>query len=108
LLTVHYRPRTDALGRLTAWRPLTLDLRVLSVAADTITVERATLRFWVSADQGDHWRRATVLPRRDGTFTAVVPGLVPRPGQAVSVRAEATAAEGRAITQTIIDAYPVR
>jgi hypothetical protein len=104
LLTVDYRPNTDALGRLPAWRPLKLDLRVLSNAG----VERSALRFWASTDQGTHWREATVLRHRDGTFTTIVPGLVPRPGQAVSVRAQATAGEGRTIDQTIIDAYPVR
>ncbi|HEX6352854.1 S8 family serine peptidase [Actinophytocola sp.] len=110
LLSVHYQPRTDTLGRLDSWRPLMFDLRVVSTtsATDALTVEKATLRFWVSTDHGERWHKATVQPCRDGTFTAAVPGLVPRPGQTVSVRAEATAAQGRAVTQTIIDAYPVR
>jgi subtilisin family serine protease len=108
LLTVDYRPNTDTLGKLPAWRPLTLDLRVLSIAGGAPQVERGTLRFWASTDQGGHWREATVVRHRDGTFTAIVPGLVPRSGQAVSVRAQATAGEGRSIDQTIIDAYPVR
>jgi subtilisin family serine protease len=108
LLTVDYRPNTDALGRVPAWRPLKLDLRVLSIAGGAPQVERGTLRFWASTDQGGHWRAATVVRLRDGTFTAIVPGLVPRPGQAVSVHAQATAGEDRSIDQTIIDAYPVR
>jgi hypothetical protein len=49
-----------------------------------------------------------VVPNYDGTYRVIVPGVVTRPGQSVSVRAEATAAEGRRITQTIVDAYPVR
>jgi hypothetical protein len=108
LLAVDYQPDTDALGRLPAWRPLKLGVRVVSTAGDdAIRVERGALRFWVSVDQGTHWREAVVLPDRDGTFTAFALGLL-RPGQTVSVRATATAAEGRAIDQTIIDAYPVR
>lgn len=107
LLSVDYQPKTDAQGRLSAWQPLNLGLRVVSIM-DTVQVERSTLRFWASTDQGTHWYEGAVLRKRDGTFVAVVPWLLPRPGQTVSVRVRATAAEGRAIDQTIIDAYPVR
>lgn len=107
LLSVDYQPGTDALGRLSAWRPLKLGLRVVTTT-DTVQVERASARLWVSTDQGTHWYEAAVLSKRDGTFTAIVPWLFPRPGQLVSIRVQATAAEGRSIDQTIIDAYPVR
>ncbi len=110
LLTVDYQPNTDALGRLPAWRPLTLGVRVVSNAgsADAVRIEPGTARFRVSTDQGKHWYEAIVWPKYDGTYSAIVPGLAPRPGQSVSVRANATAAAGRTIDQTIIDAYPVR
>jgi hypothetical protein len=49
-----------------------------------------------------------VIPNRDGTYRAIVPGLVTRPGEKMSIRAEATAGEGRTIKQTVVDAYPVR
>jgi hypothetical protein len=81
---------------------------VSTAGADDVRDERGLLRLWASTDQGTHWREATVLPRHDGTFTAFVPGLPLRSGQTVSVRVRATAQEGRAIDQTIVDAYPVR
>ena len=65
------------------------------------------MRLWTSTDRGRHWHRAIVLPRHDGSFFVVAP-ISPRSGQAVSVRVEGKAAEGRTISQTIIDAYPVR
>jgi hypothetical protein len=49
-----------------------------------------------------------VVPNYDGTYRVIVPGVLTRSGQTVSVRAEATAAEGRTIKQTVLDAYPVR
>jgi hypothetical protein len=107
LLSVDYQPGTDSLGRLSAWQPLRLGLRVVTTG-DSVQVERASVRLWLSTDRGTRWHEAAVLPRRDGTFTAVVPWLLPRTGQVLSVRVQATAAEGRAIDQTIIDAYPVR
>jgi hypothetical protein len=67
-----------------------------------------SLRFWASVDRGKRWHQGIVVPGFDGTYRVVVPGLLPRPGQQVSIRAAATAAQGRSIDQTIVDAYPVR
>jgi hypothetical protein len=109
LLSLDFQPGTDGLGRLPAWRVLDLGVRVTSVAGDDgFRLERGTLRFWASVDGGKRWHAGVVAPRFDGTYRVVVPGVLPRPGQQVSVRAAATAAEGRSIDQTIVDAYPVR
>jgi subtilisin family serine protease len=109
LLAIDYQPGTDAVGRLPAWRVFDLNVRVTSTAgADGFRVERGSLRFWASVDHGKRWHQGIVVPRFDGTYRVVVPGVLPRPGQSVSVRAEGTAAEGRSIKQTIVDAYPVR
>ncbi|WP_442802354.1 S8 family serine peptidase [Streptomyces sp. CMB-StM0423] len=54
---------------------------------------------------------ATGDPHGHGTHVASIaaaPGVWLRAGDAVSVRAEGSVAGGRAIDQTIIDAYPVR
>jgi subtilisin family serine protease len=109
LLAVDYAPPTDAQGRLPAWRPLVMNVRLISNTNTLVPIvtERGTLRLWTSTDRGRHWQPAVVAPQRNGTFLVVAP-IAPRPGQAVSVRAEATGAQGRTINQTIIDAYPVR
>jgi hypothetical protein len=109
LLSVDYQPGADGQGRLPAWRLLDLGVRVTSSAGgDGFRLERGTLRFWASVDGGKRWREGIVVPNYDGTYRVIVPGVVTRPGQSVSVRAEATAAEGRTIRQTVLDAYPVR
>lgn len=109
LLSLDYRPGTDGQGRLPAWRVLDLGVRVTSVAGDDgFRLERGSLRFWASVDGGKRWHTGVVVSRFDGTYRVLVPGVLPRPGQQVSIRAAATAAEGRAIDQTIVDAYPVR
>lgn len=109
LLSVDYQPNIDTQGRLPAWRPLTMGVRVMSTAnAGVLRVERGSLRLWASTNQGKRWYQAIVRPKPDGTYSVVVPGLLPRSGETVSVRVEATAAEGRKISQTIVDAYPVR
>ncbi|MEO3841297.1 S8 family serine peptidase [Streptomyces sp. B22F1] len=107
LLGVDYAPRTDRDGTVPAHRPLTVGLRLTSTAGpeDAIRTERGSVRFWASTDGGERWHEALVFPGRDGELTALVPGVWPRPGQEVSVRVRGTAAEGRAIEQTIIDAY---
>jgi subtilisin family serine protease len=106
LLSIDYQPGADGQGRLPAWRILDMGVRVLSWS-DGYRLEPGRLRFWASVDQGKRWHQGLVVPNWDGTYRVVVPGVVTRPGQKVSVRAEATAAEGRAITQTVLDAYPV-
>ena len=107
LLGVDYAPRTTRDGGVPAHRPLTVGLRLTSTAGpeDAIRTERGGVRFWASTDGGERWHEALVVPGRGGELTALVPGLWPRPGQEVSVRVRGTAAEGRAIEQTILDAY---
>ncbi|WP_407563561.1 S8 family serine peptidase [Streptomyces sp. 184] len=107
LLGVDYAPRTDRDGGVPAHRPLTVGLRLTSTAGpeDAIRTERGSVRFWASTDGGKRWHAALVVPGRGGELTALVPGVWPRPGQEVSVRVRGTAAEGRAIEQTILDAY---
>ncbi|MEU6641959.1 S8 family serine peptidase [Saccharomonospora sp. NPDC046836] len=109
LLTVDYQPGTDSLGRFRSGGALTMTAQVVSAAGveDAYRPEPGRLRFWASTDHGKRWREAIVVPRGNGEYFVVVPGLVLRAGETVSVRAEATAAQGRAIEQTIIDAYPV-
>ncbi|HEX6358806.1 S8 family serine peptidase [Actinophytocola sp.] len=109
LLSIDYQPGTDAHGRLPAWHLLDLDIRVTSMAGGTdFRLEPGTLRFWASTDQGKRWHQGIVVPGFDGTYRVLVPGVITRPGQHISVRAEATAAENRTIKQTLLDAYPVR
>lgn len=108
LLSVDYQPGADGQGRLPAWRIFDLGVRVTSWSAGESRLEPGSLRFWASTDHGKRWHQAIVIPNRDGTYRAIVPSMVIKPDQKVSVRAAATAAEGRAITQTILDAYPVR
>ncbi|OLF05618.1 hypothetical protein BLA60_35695 [Actinophytocola xinjiangensis] len=109
LLAVHQQPPTDAQGRLAARVPLVMGARLISNHNPLlpITTERGSLRLWTSTDQGRRWERALVLPMPDGTF--LVAALIsPRSGQAVSVRVEGSGEQGRSISQTIVDAYPVR
>jgi subtilisin family serine protease len=109
LLSIDYQPNTDGQGRLPAWHLLDLGVRVTSIAGgEDLRLERGTLRFWASVDHGKRWHTGIVVPNNDGTYRVIVPGVLTRSGQTVSVRAEATAAQGRGITQTIEDAYPVR
>ncbi|GAB3430816.1 S8 family serine peptidase [Actinophytocola sediminis] len=109
LLNIGYEPNTDGSGHLRAWHPLTVDVRLSTTVGTSgpLVGERGTLRFWTSVDGGKRWLPALVLPRADGTFSVISLAL-PRPGEVVSVRATATGAEGRATTQALIDAYPVR
>lgn len=109
LLGVDYAPRTGRDGDVPAYRPLTVGLRLTSTAGpeDAIRTERGSVRCWASTDRGRRWHEALVIPGRGGELTALVPGLWPRPGQEVSVRVRGTAAEGRAVDQTILDAYRV-
>jgi subtilisin family serine protease len=110
VLNLDFQPGTDQRGRLDPRRPLSMPVRLTSTTGpeDAMRVERGSLRLWVSTDHGQRWRETKVLVRPDGTFLTTAPGLRLRSGQVVSVRAEASAAEGRRIEQTIIDAYPVR
>lgn len=107
LLSIDYQPGADGLGRLPAWHLFDLGVRVTSWG-DGFRLEPGTLRFWASVDHGKRWHEGIVIPNRDGTYRVIVPGVLTRTGQPVSVRAEATAAEGRTIKQTVLDAYPVR
>jgi hypothetical protein len=108
LLSLDYQPGADGRGRLPAWRIFDLGVRVTSWSAGESRLEPGGLRFWASTDHGKRWHQAIVIPNRDGSYRAIVPGVMTEPGQKVSVRAEATAGEGRTIKQTILDAYPVR
>ncbi|TDC73049.1 S8 family serine peptidase [Streptomyces hainanensis] len=106
LLTVDYRPS----DRYRAWLPPTVGLRIAAtdrIGGELPTVStRSVPRVWFSRDGGERWVRAVVLPGADGTSTAVAP-LIPLPGDRLSIRVSAEAGDGRAIEQTILDAYPV-
>ena len=104
-LVVDYRP---ADGAFPAWRPPTLRLRLAStdhIGGELPTVA-GTLRVWLSRDGGERWTRALVLPKPDGTSLVAAP-LLPRPGDHLSIRVTGEARDGRAIEQTILDAYAV-
>jgi hypothetical protein len=107
LLSIDYQPGADGMGRLPSWHIFDLGVRVTSWG-DGFRLEPGTLRFWASVDHGKRWYEGLVVPNRDGTYRVVVPGVLTRSGQTVSVRAEATAAAGRTVKQTVMDAYPVR
>ncbi|TDV43576.1 S8 family serine peptidase [Actinophytocola oryzae] len=108
LLSVDYQPGADGQGRLPAWRILDMGIRVTSWSAGETRLEPGAMRFWASTDRGVRWHQGMVIPNRDGSYRVIVPGVVTKPGQKVSVRVEASAAEGRTIKQTVVDAYPVR
>ncbi|MFF0725931.1 S8 family serine peptidase [Streptomyces sp. NPDC004134] len=109
LLSVDYRPATTADGSLRAGRPLVMGARLVSADdPGDWRPERGTLRLWFSTDGGGQWHRAKAVSRPDGSIVAAAPGVRLRAGDSVSVRAEGSAAGGRAIDQTIIGAYPVR
>ncbi|MFW6690879.1 S8 family serine peptidase [Streptomyces sp. MAR4 CNX-425] len=109
LLAVDYRPPTRADGSLRAGVPLLMGARMVSAAEPTDwREENGRLRLWVSTDSGERWHRMVVVPLPDGSVLAAAVGVRLRAGDTVSVRAEGRAAEGRAIDQTIVDAYPVR
>jgi len=107
LLSIDYQPGADGMGRLPSWHIFDLGVRVTSWG-DGFRLEPGKLRFWASVDHGKRWYEGLVVPNRDGTYRVVVPGVLTRSGQTVSVRAEATAAAGRTVKQTVMDAYPVR
>jgi hypothetical protein len=109
LLSIDYQPGADGQGRLPSWHIFDLGIRVTSSAGgDGYRLERGALRFWASTDHGKRWHEGIVVPNYDGSYRVIVPGVITRSGQTVSVRAEATAGEGRTIKQTVLDAYPVR
>lgn len=109
LLAVDYRPPTRDDGSLRAGVPLVFGARMVSSDSPTDwREENGRLRLWVSTDSGGSWHRMVALPFPDGSVLAAAPGVRLRAGDTLSVRAEGTAAEGRAVDQTIVDAYPVR
>ncbi|WP_240662611.1 S8 family serine peptidase [Streptomyces sp. WAC 06738] len=109
LLTVDHRPPTRDDGTLRAGVPLMMGARLVSSESRSdLREEKGTLRMWVSTDSGDRWHRMVVVPAPDGSVLATAPGVRPRAGDSVSVRVEGSAAEGRTVDQTIVDAYPVR
>ncbi|WP_407562624.1 S8 family serine peptidase [Streptomyces sp. 184] len=109
LLTVDYRPPTRDDGTLRAGVPLVLGARLVSSESPSDwRKEHGKLRLWVSTDSGERWHRMLAVPLPDGSVAAVAPGVRLRAGDAVSVRVEGSAAEGRTVDQTIVDAYPVR
>jgi hypothetical protein len=60
-------------------------------------------RLWISLDNGGTWRAARVRALGGGRFAATLPHAAP--GQAVSLRVQATDAGGSGIKQTIMTAY---
>ncbi|TDE30985.1 S8 family serine peptidase [Actinomadura sp. 6K520] len=95
---------------------LGLDLRnhptgepaVLTVArvAGTGTGRITGLRFWTSLDDGRTWQAAVVKPLGDGRFSAPLPPAAE--GRSVSIRAQASDADGGTVDQRIIRAYTIR
>jgi hypothetical protein len=102
LLQVDYRVPTDLDGRVSGLlpHPVRLGLRhqdgLAAPEVDEVTLE-------VSFDEGDTWRQVPV--RRIGADLVAV--VAPQPGT-VSLRVHAEAADGSAVTQTVIRAYGVR
>jgi hypothetical protein len=60
-------------------------------------------RLWTSLDNGHTWQEAPVRALGHGHFTATLPHAAP--GQAVSLRVQATDTGGSGIKQTIMTAY---
>ncbi|WBB61485.1 S8 family serine peptidase [Streptomyces sp. WMMC500] len=109
LLAVDYRPPTRDDGTLRAGVPLVMGARMVSADSPTDwREENGRLRLWVSTDSGERWHRMAALPLPDGSVLAAAPGVRLRAGDSVSLRVEGSAAEGRTVDQTIVDAYPVR
>ncbi|GAA2142086.1 S8 family peptidase [Streptomyces synnematoformans] len=109
LLAVDYRPPTRDDGSLRAGVPLVMGARLVSSESPSDwREENGRLRLWVSTDSGERWHRMLALPLPGGSVLAAAPGVRLRAGDTVSLRVEGSAAEGRSVDQTIVDAYPVR
>ena len=71
--------------------------------AGTARARVTGFRLWTSLDNGHTWQAAPVRSRGGGRFSATLPQVPP--GQAVSLRVQATDAGGSGIEQTIMTAY---
>jgi hypothetical protein len=74
----------------------------VSRVAGAATAKATGLKLWTSLDDGATWRPAAVTGS-GGTYSAKLPHA--GPGQAVSLRVQASDDGGSAIDQTIIRAY---
>lgn len=63
------------------------------------------MRLWASSDDGESWREVRVKRGNDDTFRAVVRAA--RGAEFVSLKAQATDADGGRVTETVIRAYRV-
>ncbi|WP_394826271.1 hypothetical protein [Pendulispora albinea] len=100
LMAVRYAPKLDAYGRAPAGRRATFDIRVEHNAGASAKV--ATLRIFVSHDDGARWEPADVWRCADGWRASV---RHPADADFVSLRAEAVDLDGNAVEQTLIRAH---
>ncbi|MEU4386933.1 S8 family serine peptidase [Promicromonospora sp. NPDC023805] len=61
------------------------------------------MRLWASSDDGKNWQEVTVQPGKGDTFRAVVKAAAG--ARFVSLKAQATDADGGRVTETVIRAY---
>ncbi|WP_116950296.1 S8 family serine peptidase [Jiangella endophytica] len=105
LLDVNWTIPTDELNRAPGGQRFTVDLTARHVR-DLSGGPIDDVRVWVSYDDGDHWRRVPLLPRRGERYTAVlVHPPASRTSGWVSLRAEVADASGGTLRQTTIRAY---
>ncbi|MEO3923827.1 S8 family serine peptidase [Micromonosporaceae bacterium B7E4] len=107
-LRLDYQPEVDEFGRARAGRDLRFTMWALPDPDGGAAVRPRTARMWISTDGGRSWQETKVSIRRDGMISVVVPGKQLRPWASLSTRVVVTEADGTAIDQTIIDAYPLR
>lgn len=109
LLRVDYDTRVGLDNTVPAGSVRPLGLRVVHPdgLGDAPFIRSAQL--WVSYDEGDSWHEVAAVPtgpsRGSGNYTALV--VHPQEHESVSLRVEATDADGNSIEQTVLRAYGI-
>jgi subtilisin family serine protease len=105
LLQVDYDVPTNLMGRIAEGRPATIGLAVHRQGSASV-LRDASLRLWVSYDEGTSWRVSAVQRRPGGEFRATV--TPPKASESVSLRVHAADSVGNALEQDVIRAVGVQ
>jgi len=109
LIYLHYHLGLTAQDTAPAGRPHTFTVTAQDGDPST-AAPLASLRVWISPDEGKHWTEAQVTPGPDRGYQVLVtnPTLAASPTGTVALKAEAHDAAGNSVKQTIMDAYVVK